>query len=132
MIKVSIQGAAVQGCAVSLIGSVPFELIVIGHAVKNNPAMSFFESISGKKGKNLVCAAVSALSINLLKSLILLAEADVQYKQGSGFLSLRLELSGLNSEKIRTAEILLSSYLIGIRDAAENYPALIELENIKF
>jgi uncharacterized protein YsxB (DUF464 family) len=65
---------------------------VVGVMVKGH-------SLRGKKGNDIVCAAVSALSQTMTRSIDMLGEIPQELDQREGFLSTRIDLRALEGEK---------------------------------
>jgi hypothetical protein len=106
-----------------------FYLKVEGHAVKENGFLIKWLS-SARKGENLVCAAVSALSVNFLKSSILFSGFRIDYKQRDGFLELKASAPVADREALLKFKLLADSYLLGVTDLQVNYPGLIRIKYI--
>lgn len=71
----------------------------------------------GEKGKDIVCAAVSALAINLKHSLYELCPADTfEIEQSPGNIEIK------HKDLSQRAVLLRSSFLIGVCGIAESYP----------
>lgn len=67
-------------------------------------------------GHDIVCAAVSVLAQNLIKSIEDLTEDKIEYDMSSGRVDIKY---GNLSEKSKT---LVDSFFIGICSVAESYP----------
>ncbi|MGV3010011.1 ribosomal-processing cysteine protease Prp [Streptococcus thoraltensis] len=76
---------------------------------------------SGEFGYDIVCAAVSTLSINLVNSLEVLTDctADVTMDEiDGGYMKIALsDLTDLKDEKV---QLLFESFLLGMTNLAEN------------
>lgn len=82
---------------------------------------------SGPYGYDLVCAAVSALSIGTVNSLTELGEMTLDTKsheEDGGFLSFELPNS-LSDEQKHIAQILLESLLLSLSSIGKEYPDFI-------
>jgi uncharacterized protein YsxB (DUF464 family) len=81
--------------------------------------LCFFESkghaLFQEEGLDIVCAAVSALSINTANSLEALTEDDFTVDQGEGYLSIRL------SSPSKEASLLMESLALGLKAVEEAY-----------
>lgn len=71
---------------------------------------------NGPPGQDIVCAAVSTLTQNLIKSILDLTEDKIEYGISPGRVDIHY---GNLSEKSRT---LVDSFFIGICVVAESYP----------
>lgn len=69
-----------------------------------------------KSGKDIVCAAVSALAINAVNSIEKLTTASAMTKQADGYLDYRLKNSQDNK-----ARLLLKSFEYGIQSIEKEY-----------
>lgn len=74
-------------------------------------------------GYDIVCAAISCLSINTINSLQEIAHKEVDVYQGNGFVEYRLH----NKPSIQS-NILLESARLGYMSIAEEYPNNVEYE----
>lgn len=113
--RLSIEGTAGGDIAVT----------VSGHAITG--------AAGPMKGENLVCAAVSTLAQNLLRSITIIADIRPEYRVGDGFMELRIRTGDLDGEKRKTVSALLESFLIGMLDVKRQNPDFIsirtEIEN---
>lgn len=73
------------------------------------------------KGENIICAAVTALSITLFKSLTDLTEDKIEYDIQPGWVDIKY---GDLSEK---AKALIDSFFIGICLVADEFPGYIRI-----
>ena len=82
---------------------------------------------SGEYGKDIVCAAISILSINTVNSIEELTDDNISYEADSqkGMIKLMAE-NGFSKE----GELLMSSYELGIMSVFKQYGN--EFLNIKF
>ncbi len=72
-------------------------------------------------GKDIVCAGVSALVQNLIQSIEELTQDTIQYSMSPG----RVDINyGNLSEQ---AQLLVSSFFVGIKQIADNYPNNVKL-----
>lgn len=76
-----------------------------------------------KSGTDIVCAAVSALSITCCNALEKIANVKPFIKQKDGYLELRLDNDQLSHE----TDIILSVLELGIRDIAKHYPKHVKI-----
>ncbi len=72
-------------------------------------------------GKDIICAAVTALSITLFKSLTDLTEDEIEYDIQPGWVDIKY---GDLSEKAKT---LVDSFFIGICLIADEFPGYIRI-----
>lgn len=89
---------------------------------------------SGPYGFDLVCAAVSALSIGAVNSLAELGgyspNVEIEEAEG-GYLSISLPAS-INESQRHTSLILLESLLLSLRSVADEYPDYLSIiEHLK-
>ncbi|MCL1924447.1 MAG: ribosomal-processing cysteine protease Prp [Defluviitaleaceae bacterium] len=72
----------------------------------------------------IICAAISALSINTVNSIEALTNAKFtcEHNEEGGFLKFLLE------DKNEKAKLLLESFKLGIKSIKENYPKQIKIE----
>lgn len=72
-------------------------------------------------GKDIVCAAVSTLTQNLIKSIECLTEDEIAYTICPG--QIKIDYKNL-SEKAKT---LVDSFFIGVSDIAAEYPDYVTI-----
>lgn len=84
----------------------------------------FFESKGhagfAEEGEDIVCAAVSALSINAVNSLQAFTDDSFTVDQGDGYLAIRFDDAGL-SEPSHEACLLMESLALGLQSIEESY-----------
>lgn len=87
---------------------------------------------AGPYGSDVVCAAVSALSINAVNSIEMLAGfepiVEVDEMEG-GFLGMEL-IRSITPEQQTIAQILLESLLLGLQNIEEEHTEFIQVEII--
>lgn len=83
------------------------------------------------KGKDPICAAVSALGQTIIISITRIIKVDQLIDQKDGFLKTVIKISKLDEEKLGKLEILLNTFIIGIFEIIKNYPDNIKLDFIK-
>ncbi len=83
-----------------------------------------------RKGENLVCAAVSFGSLNLLRSIAIMTGIRPVYVSEDGFMSISLSLLGLDERQVSTLAVLLESFIIGMLDLQKENPGFIEIQNV--
>jgi uncharacterized protein YsxB (DUF464 family) len=76
-------------------------------------------------GRDIVCAAVSCISINTINSLQEIAHKGIDLLSGEGFLEYRIR--GKPSVQ---SNILLESAKIGYRSIAEEYPSYVTYSEV--
>lgn len=85
---------------------------------------------SGPYGQDIVCAAVSALSIGTINSIIELAGLspiiDMDEEQG-GYLSMKIP-DNQSEEQSHIAQILLESLLLSLKSVQEESPDYIKIK----
>ena len=72
-------------------------------------------------GKDIVCAAVSALTLNLIKSIECLTKDRISYMVNTGDVSITY------GDLSESAKLLIDSFFIGISRIEEQYPDNIRL-----
>ena len=93
-----------------------YQFDISGHAHADEP------------GKDIVCAAVSALSQTTLLGLREIAEIDIAYKIEHGYLKCQLP-DVLSNAKHREAQLLLETMVIGLKSMKKGYSKYIELHD---
>ncbi|MBQ1490504.1 MAG: ribosomal-processing cysteine protease Prp [Blautia sp.] len=87
---------------------------------RSKGCLCFFESKGHaefeEEGLDIVCAAVSALSINAANSLEALTEDDFTVDTGEGYLSIRLQES-----PSKEAQLLMESLALGLQAVEKDY-----------
>lgn len=81
-----------------------------------------------EEGQDIVCAAVSVLSINTVNALEKLAQAQFDLKEDSangGYLELTLSNQDQKDPK---TQLLLETLALGLSDIEESYPEYIRLK----
>ncbi len=76
-------------------------------------------------GKDIVCAAVSILTQNLIQSIQDLTEDDMKYELCGGDTEIRYQNA---SERSR---VLIDSFCIGIAMIADTYPKYVQMIDLK-
>jgi uncharacterized protein YsxB (DUF464 family) len=73
---------------------------------------------SDDKGKDIVCAAISVLTINTVNSLDILAKEalEVEKDEGSGFISVTFK-----DKPSEQSRLLMDSYVLGISEVFKSY-----------
>ncbi|ACB84125.1 ribosomal-processing cysteine protease Prp [Natranaerobius thermophilus] len=82
-----------------------------------------------REGEDIVCAAISALSLTGVFASEKLCNLSKQITQPEeGLLSLEMP-TGLDEQQQQTYEIILETVIIGIYETAKNYPDYINIED---
>ena len=94
--------------------------MVTATVVKNSKGYESF-SCSGhagfmRKGKDIVCSAISVLTINTANSIMTLTDSKISVNEKDGFLSWEFE-----DIPTYEAKLLMDSLLIGLRSIEEEY-----------
>ncbi len=76
-----------------------------------------------KKGKDIVCSAISVLTINAANSIMTLTDSKIRVNENDGFLS--WEFEDVPGSK---ATLLMDSLLIGLRSVEEEYENYLKIE----
>ena len=69
-----------------------------------------------KKGKDIVCSAISTLTINTANSIMTLTQSKINVNENDGFISWTFE-----DIPCHDATLLMDSMLIGLRSVEEEY-----------
>jgi uncharacterized protein YsxB (DUF464 family) len=88
-------------------------------------------ALSGEYGKDIICAGVSALAINAVNSLELLAltKPIVKVNEALGYLYVE-PTKGKTIDHEHCSQILLESFYLGLTAIEEDYSEYIRVENI--
>ncbi len=76
-----------------------------------------------RKGKDIVCSAISILTINTANSIMTLTDSKIRVDENDGFLSWEFE-----DAPTRDAMLLMDSLLIGLRSVEEEYENYLKIE----
>ncbi|WP_208559011.1 ribosomal-processing cysteine protease Prp [Marinilactibacillus kalidii] len=85
---------------------------------------------AGPYGQDIVCAAVSALSIGAINGIIELAELTPSIEideENGGYLSMKLP-DDLSEKQSSTSQILLESLLLSLKSVQEESPEYIKIK----
>ena len=74
------------------------------------------------KGEDIVCSAISALTINTANSIMTLTDTRIEVDEKDGFLSWKFET--VPDEK---AELLMDSMILGLQSVSEEYNDYLSL-----
>lgn len=80
---------------------------------------------SVSEGYDLVCSAVSAISITMANGITEVAKVNADIKTTDGFLSCNLK--NLSSEQIHKCQILLETMIIGLKSVEKSYGEYIKV-----
>ncbi|AVM71677.1 ribosomal-processing cysteine protease Prp [Streptococcus mutans] len=81
---------------------------------------------SGEYGFDIVCAAVSTLSMNLVNALEVLADCTVSLQMDEfdgGYM--KIDLSYITNKSDEKVQLLFEAFLLGITNLAENSPEFV-------
>ena len=84
-------------------------------------------SLFSKKGEDIVCSAVSALSLTTTLALKKLTSAEVESETRDGYLKTLIVKPGSESDSIRDIKVILNTFLIGIGEITNSYPGRLEI-----
>ena len=76
-----------------------------------------------KKGRDIVCSAISMLTINTANSIMTLTDTKINVNENDGFLSWTFE-----NTPGKEATLLMDSLVIGLRSLEEEYGNNLKLE----
>ncbi len=85
-------------------------------------------SLTGKKGEDIICSAVSALSQTAVLSLAKLAETDQELIIRDGYLKSEFETVVLDEMNRERVEVILGMLCIGLLEIIKSYPGTIEID----
>jgi len=80
-------------------------------------------------GKDIVCAAVSAIVQTALLALDKVAHAQLDMTEREGFL--RYKITSADQKTLETSDIILRAMKVGLQDISSGYPSYIKLEETK-
>ncbi len=94
--------------------------MVTATVIKNSSGYVSFEC-SGhagfmRKGRDIVCSAISMLTINTANSIMTLTDSNIDVNENDGFLSWKF-----TDKPDEKASLLMDSLLIGLRSVEEEY-----------
>lgn len=81
-------------------------------------------------GKDIVCAAISALAQTMALGLEKVVGIKVKIKKKDGYFLLKVP-KGLSAEKADKANIVIETFILGIEDISESYPSNIQVDVIE-
>ena len=77
-----------------------------------------------EEGKDIVCAAVSAIVQTAAMGISDIANIDMEYSQKEGYVSLSLP-QDLSTQQMRDAHVILETMLIGIKSIELQYSSFV-------
>ncbi len=84
-------------------------------------------SLFDKKGKDIVCAAISVLSQTMILTISGILHITQNYIIREGYLKTEIDISDLNRERKNNLKIILDFFCIGIFEIAKNYPDAVDI-----
>ena len=75
-----------------------------------------------RKGKDIVCSAISILTINTANSIMALTDSKIEVNENDGFISWRFTNSCSDA-----AKLLMDSMMIGLKSLEEDYKKYLTL-----
>ncbi|MCP4135691.1 MAG: ribosomal-processing cysteine protease Prp [bacterium] len=81
----------------------------------------------GKKGTDIVCAAISALSQTMILGIAKIGAIPQKVTREDGYLGSEIDLSQLVQEKTAVLKIILDMFCIGIFEIEKEYPGSVEI-----
>lgn len=100
---------------ISLSSAAPYSFEIKGH------------SGYAEEGKDVVCAAVSAVGQTALLGLLKFCPSEVRYETDDGYLKVVLSEISSEDKRLRIETILLTMRE-GLKDIADGYPRFVKLE----
>jgi len=85
-------------------------------------------SYLGKKGNDILCSAVSALSLTFLSTVTRILKIKQQVSRDNGLLSSFIILDGVSAEDKSKLKLLIESLLIGFNEINSEYPDKVRIE----
>jgi uncharacterized protein YsxB (DUF464 family) len=82
-----------------------------------------------QSGRDIVCAAVSAIVQTALLALDKVAHAATEKTEREGYL--RCKITSSDSKTLDTSDIILKAMKVGLQDISSGYPSYIKLEETK-
>ena len=113
--------------------SVVFKNIISNDEIDLDKSATISLEVSGhsglnKKGSDILCSAVSALSQTFIVSVARILKIEQKLVQEDGFLSSRIDLTGLSQESRLKLKLLIESLFIGLFEISKEYPDKIKIE----
>ena len=99
--------------------------------INSNKGEVFFyisgHSVSGIKGSDIVCAAVSAIGETAVVAINRVAQIRQKIEQRDGFLKSTLFVDDEDQEKIKSLKVILATMIIGLDEIGKNYTDSIKI-----
>jgi len=86
---------------------VAVEFVVLGH------------SGCGSQGRDIICAAVSAVAFNAINAVQEIAQVNVKYEIDDGYMRVRLP-ENLSHAKIQTIRIIMETIIVGFKQIQQD------------
>jgi uncharacterized protein YsxB (DUF464 family) len=81
-------------------------------------------------GRDILCAAVSAVTQTGLQGLLHYGSRYVDWKERKGFLTIRVEPEGMDASERAVFHVILTTIRLGLERIAEQYPGELVLDSI--
>ncbi len=107
--------------------------VVLNEEIDLNNSSTVYLEISGhsdinKKGNDILCSAVSALSQTFILTVARILKINQQIGRDDGYLSSLITLDGVSAENRSKLKLLFESLLIGLLEINSEYPDKIKIE----
>lgn len=81
------------------------------------------------RGKDIVCAAVSVLTINSINTLeeVLKLKKEINYSQEDNLITLDINTKSLDENRLHDTQVVLRSFELGITSILREYQDYVEL-----
>ena len=84
----------------------------------------------GKKSKDIVCSAVSAIAQTALSGLLYYGKENISFKIKEGFIRISVK-EGIDRELNSIFNVILTTMLLGLKGVSKEYPDRLNLELFK-
>mgnify|MGYP001264990692 CR=1 FL=1 len=113
--------------------TIVFKNIVFNEKIDLDISSTIYLEISGhsdlnKKGNDILCSAISALSQTFILTVARLLKIKQQISRDEGFLSSLITLDNVSAEDRSKLKLLIESLLIGLLEINGEYPDKIKIE----
>lgn len=113
--------------------TIVFKNIVFNENIDLTNSNTVYLEISGhsdlnKKGNDILCSAISALSQTFILTVARILKIKQQISRDDGFLSSHISLDGVTAEDRSKLKLLFESLLIGLLEINSEYPDKIKIE----
>jgi uncharacterized protein YsxB (DUF464 family) len=129
LIRIIFRNIEYTSSGIAFTGNRIAELTIQGHAEQISKKGKFFRTRTGSK-YDLVCASISVLSLNLLRSIIIMTGIKPEFQEQKGLLSFKIDSQKATGDQQKLIKILMESFTIGVFDIQKNYKNNIEIEFI--